>query len=69
MCFASLSVKGDEFQECQEYHPDRDLEPPTDDLLDFINSQDHSDDQVVKYCKLSKPTMKVNLLLDNLMPI
>ena len=22
-----------------------DLEPPTDDLLDFITSQDHSDDQ------------------------
>ena len=36
----------DEFQECQKYHPDQDLEPPTDDLLDFISSQDHSDDQL-----------------------
>ena len=28
------------------YHPDQDLEPPTDDLLDFIKNQDHSDDQL-----------------------
>ena len=30
----------------QEFHPDQDSEPPTDDLLDVINSQDHSDDQL-----------------------
>ena len=40
------SSEDDEFQECQEYHPDQDLEPPTDDLLDFISSQDHSDGQL-----------------------
>ena len=40
------SNEDDEFQDCQEYHSDQDLEPPTDDLLDFINSQDHSDDQL-----------------------
>ena len=40
------SSEDDEFQECQEYHPDQDLEPPSDDLLDFISSQEHSDDQL-----------------------
>ena len=40
------SNEDDEFQDCQEYHSDQDLEPPTEDLLDFINSQDHSDDQL-----------------------
>ena len=32
--------------QCQEYNTDQDLEPPTDDLLDFISSQEHSDDQL-----------------------
>ena len=40
------SNEDDEFQECQEYNPDQDLEPPTLDLLDFISSQEHSDDQL-----------------------
>ena len=40
------SKEDDEFQECQEYHPDQDLEPCTDDLLAFISSQDHCDDQL-----------------------
>ena len=40
------SNEDDEFQECQEYNTDQDLEPPTDDLLDFISSQEHSDDQL-----------------------
>ena len=40
------SNEDDQFHDCQEYHPDQDLEPPTDDLLDFISSQDHSDDQI-----------------------
>ena len=43
---SASSNDDDEFQDCQEFHPDQDLEPPTDDLLDFINSQDHSDDQL-----------------------
>ena len=40
------SNEDDEFQESQEYHPDQDLEPPTDDLFDFISCQEHSDDQL-----------------------
>ena len=40
------SNEDDEFQECQEYNTDQDLEPPNDDLLDFISSQEHSDDQL-----------------------
>ena len=35
-----------EFQECQEVNTDQDLEPPTDDLLEFITSQEHSEDQL-----------------------
>ena len=42
------SNEDDEFQECQECHPDQDLEPPTDDWLDFISTQEHSDDQVLQ---------------------
>ena len=40
------SSEDDEFQECQEYHPDQDLEPPTDDWLDFRSTQEHSDNQL-----------------------
>ena len=36
----------DDNQDWQEYNPDQDLEAPTDDLLDFINRQDYSDDQL-----------------------
>ena len=38
------SIDEEEFQECQQFNTDQDLEPPTDDILDFITSQDHSDD-------------------------
>ena len=40
------TIDEEEFQECQEFNTDQDLEPPTDDLLDFITSQQHSDDQL-----------------------
>ena len=40
------SIDEEEFQECQEYNTDKNLKPPTDDLLDFITSQEHSDDQL-----------------------
>ena len=33
-------------KECQEFNNDQDLEPPTDDLLDLIASQQHSEDQL-----------------------
>ena len=35
-----------QFQECQQFNTDDDLEPPEDDILEFINSQEHSDDQL-----------------------
>ena len=51
----------------QESHPDQDLEPPMDDLLDFINSQNHSDDQLDQvlqtyqtYTESQSPTRQVN---------
>ena len=40
------SINEEEFQECQQFNTDQDLEPPTDDILEFITSQDHSDDQL-----------------------
>ena len=40
------NIDEEEFQECQEFNTDQDLEPPADDLLDFITSQEHSDDQL-----------------------
>ena len=43
---STSSNEDDEFQEWQEYNTDQDLEPPTDDLLDIISSQEHSNDQL-----------------------
>ena len=40
------SIDEEEFQECKQFNNDQDLEPPTDDILEFITSQDHSDDQL-----------------------
>ena len=40
------SIDEEEFQECQEFNTDKDLEPPTDDLLDCITSQEHYDGQL-----------------------
>ena len=40
------SIDEEEFQECLEFNTDKDVEPPTDDLLDFVTSQEHSDDQL-----------------------
>ena len=40
------SIDEEEFQECKQFNTDQDLEPPTDDILEFITSQDHSDDQL-----------------------
>ena len=40
------SIEEEEFQECQEFNTDQDLEPPTDDPLDFTTSQEHSEDQL-----------------------
>ena len=39
-------IDGEEFQECQEFNTDEDLEPPEDDISEFITSQEHSDDQL-----------------------
>ena len=32
------SIDEEEFQECQQFNTDQDLEPPTDDILEFITS-------------------------------
>ena len=40
------TIDEEEFQECQDFNTDKDLEPPTDDLLDFITSQQLCDDQL-----------------------
>ena len=40
------SIDEEEFQECQQFNTDQDLEPPTDDILEFITNQGHSDDQL-----------------------
>ena len=40
------TIDEEEFQECQEFNTDQDLEPPTDDLFDFITNQEHSEDQL-----------------------
>ena len=48
------TIDEEEFQECQKFNTDQDFEPPTDDLFDFIASQEHSDDQfdqVLQTCK------------------
>ena len=42
------SIDEEEFQECQQFNTDQDVEPPTDDILEFITSQGHSDDQLVQ---------------------
>ena len=39
-------IDEEEFQECQKFNTDQDLEPPADDLLEYIISQEHSDDQL-----------------------
>ena len=58
------SSEEEEFQECQEFNTDQDLEPPTYGLLDFITSQEHSDDQLeIKFSKFIKHIMKLNLKL------
>ena len=40
------TIDEEEFQECQEFNTDQELEPPTEDLMDFITSQEHSEDQL-----------------------
>ena len=39
------SIDEEKFQECQQFNTDQDLEPPTDDISEFITSQGHSEDQ------------------------
>ena len=43
---STASNQDDQSPNYQESHPGQDLEPPMDDLLDFINSQHHCDDQL-----------------------
>ena len=64
---STTSNQDDQSPDCQESHPDQDLESHTDDLLDFINSQNHSDDQLDQvlqtyqtYTESQSPTRQVN---------
>ena len=64
---STTSNQDDQFPHYQESHPDQDLEPPMDDLLDFISSQNHSDeqlDQVLQtyqtYTESQSPAKQVN---------
>ena len=57
----------DQSPDYHESHPYQDLEPPMDDLVDFINSQNHSDDQLDQvlqtyqiYTESQFPTKQVN---------
>ena len=47
------TIDEEEFQECQQSNTDQDLGPPTDDLLDFITSQEHSEDQLDQLSSIS----------------
>ena len=52
-------IDEEQFQDCQEFNTDKDLEPPTDDLLDFITSREHSNDQldqVLQTCQTYQKT-------------
>ena len=55
------STEEEEFQECQQFNTDKDLEPPTDDLLDFRSSQEHIDDQLDQVLQLIKHIKRLNL--------
>ena len=51
---STTSNQDDQFSYNQETYPDQDLEPPMDDLLDFINSQNQSDDQLDQVMQTSQ---------------
>ena len=64
---STTSNQDDQFPDYQESHPDQHLEPPMDDLLDFINGQNHSDDQLDQvlqtyqtYTESESPTRQIN---------
>ena len=50
------SIDEEDFQEYQEFNTDKDWEPPTDDLLDFITN-------LIKFSRLIKHINKFNLKL------
>ena len=52
------SIDEEEFQECEQFNTDKDLEPPTDDILEFITSQGHSDVSSFAYLS-SIPTITI----------
>ena len=57
------SIDEEEFQECLEFNTDKDLDPPTDELLDFITSQNILMINLMKFFKLIKHINKLNLKL------
>ena len=56
-------IDEEEFQECQEFNTDHDLDPPEDDILEFITSQEHSDDQLDQVLQLIKHIKNLNLIM------
>ena len=63
---SATSNQDDQSPDYQKSHSDQYLEPLMDDLLDFINSQHHSDDQLDQvltyqtYTESQSPTRQVN---------
>ena len=64
---STTTNQDDQSPDYQESHPDQVLEPPMDDLLGFINSQSHSDDELDQvlqtyktYTESESPTRQVN---------
>ena len=56
-------IDEEQYQDCQEFNTDHDLEPPEDDILEFITSQEHSDDQLDQAFMLLPNHMKVKMYL------
>ena len=44
------SIDEEEFQECQQFNTNQDLEPPTDDILELVILKIN----LIKFCKLIK---------------
>ena len=48
------SIDEEEFQECQQFNTDQDLEPPTDDILNLLPVKAILKINLIKFCKLIK---------------
>ena len=59
------SIDEEEFQKCQQFNTDQDLEPPADDILELITSQGVAILKInlIKFCKLIEHINNHNLKL------